>query len=116
MTILDLSYLVEITDGEPGVMTEMIQLVVDETPRQLEDIRSSIEQEQWEKVRAEAHKVKPIFLYVGLNELNQKMQEIEEQAGGSKDLNTVKTLIGEIEETFNEILPQLIKRMEDISG
>ena len=117
MTILDLSYLIEITDGNPEVMTEMIQLVVDETPQQISSIKKNVGEKNWEKVRAEAHKVKPIFLYVGLSGLNEKMQKIEDKAAEKKlDADVLKVLIDEIEETFNEIVPQLKKRMDDISS
>ena len=117
MTILDLSYLIEITDGNPEVMTEMIQLVVDETPQQISSIKKNVGEKNWEKVRAEAHKVKPIFLYVGLSELNEKMQKIEDKAAEKKlDADLLQVLIDEIEETFNEIVPQLKKRMDDISS
>lgn len=116
MTILDLSYLIEITDGNPDVMTEMIQLVVDETPRQISGIKTNIQQQNWEKVRAEAHKVKPIFLYVGLTGLNEKMQDIEDKAANEQNAVRLQELIDEIEETFDEIVPQLKKRMADISS
>ena len=96
-------------------MTEMIQLFLDQTPPQIKSIKENSEKKNWNKVRTQAHKVKPTFQYVGLMELRQKIEEIEELAEENQNTDDILGLINEVEEAFNEAIPLLKKRMDILS-
>lgn len=116
MAYLNLSYLEEITDGDPEVMIEMIQLFLEQTPPQLENIRKSIEEGDHKVARTDAHRIKPTFQYVGLMDLKEVMEEIEDRLTEEPDENEeILNMLERVEAGFKEVIPQLENRKKILS-
>lgn len=107
MPKIDLSYLESVTDGDKGVMEEMIDLILEQTPVHIQNLLNFKENSEWKKLGAEAHKVKPLFLYVGLTDLKDLAQEIEESGKKEENLQEVHSLIEKLDAGFKEIQSQL---------
>ncbi|MEX0723268.1 MAG: Hpt domain-containing protein [Gracilimonas sp.] len=115
MSTIDLSYLEDMTGGDNEVMKEMIDLLIEETPKHLEKIKGAYRDRNWTALRAEAHKVKPMFLYVGLIELNEFCKQIEENANNAQDLDDMQELIDKLESGFDDINVELKKKVKELS-
>lgn len=115
MNVIDLSYLTSITGGDKEVMVEMIDLLIEETPKHLDTIKTAQKNKDWPKLRSEAHKVKPMFLYVGLSELNEICKELEDNAKNETDLASNPELIENLENGFNEVIDDLKRTVNELA-
>lgn len=107
MNTIDLSYLKDITNGENEIMAEMIELILEETPKHIQQIKKLFSNKDWPQLGAEAHKLKPLLLYVGLTKLNEATQELEQNGKKSINLDAIPDLITIIEEGFNDVSDEL---------
>ncbi len=112
---IDLSYLYEITGGNKGVIHEMISLFLVETPKQFALLREHTAKEDWKKVGLEAHKLKPTFLYVGLNNFYNEAEELEKSAKEERDLDQVSAKIDELEKGFLSVHDALVEKKNELS-
>ncbi len=112
---IDLSYLENITGGDNEVMVEMIDLMLAETPKHIDKIKQSYKKENWRELRAESHKLKPMFLYVGLTALNEIAQDLEKYAKETTHLELIPQLINELEKGYLEVTDELKNKKEELS-
>lgn len=115
MNVIDLSYLEEITGGDNEIMIEMISLLIDETPKYIDNIKTAQDTNNWSQLRSEAHKIKPMFLYVGLSELNEICKELEENAKNESNLEENPDLISRLETGFEDVLEDLKLKVDELS-
>ncbi|MEX0845266.1 MAG: Hpt domain-containing protein [Balneolaceae bacterium] len=115
MSKIDLGYLIDITDGDKEIMIEMIDLLLEETPKHLKNIKTFYENKQWTKLGAEAHKLKPMLLYVGLTELNEATQELETNGKKAQNLETIPVLIEQLEEGFISVIEELEEKKTQLN-
>ncbi len=114
MYTINLSYLDDITGGDTEVMTEMIDLVIAETPTHLDAMKSLAHQKNWIKAGSEAHKLKPMFLYVGLNELHEICKDIEELSHQAEKTNAIPSLVTRLQNGYLSIVDELQKAAENL--
>lgn len=116
MSIIDLQYLTDITGGDNEIMAEMIQLLLEETPKHLQSIRDYSDNEQWKELGAEAHKIKPMLMYVGLSDLHDAAKTLESHGKNSQNLEEIPELIETIETGFQEVEDELRKKVKELSN
>ena len=106
--ITNLSYLEEIGMGDDDLLVEMIEMFLKNTPETLKSLREYNNEQNWNKLSAEAHKFKPNLSYVGLDEARDIILTIEQTA---KTEDNPDGFIGEIEQV-EEICQQAYKELE----
>lgn len=104
---IDLSYLEEVTGGSTDLIKEMLELFLSDTPQQIQLIQEKCRLKEWQSIRAEAHKLKPTFLYVGLKDANEKLVKIEHGARNNQNQDELIELINSVEEKFNSVKPEV---------
>jgi HPt (histidine-containing phosphotransfer) domain-containing protein len=112
---IDLSYLEDITSGESDIIIEMIDLMLNETPKHLANLREALDEEDWNGIGAEAHKLKPMFLYVGLTDLNEVAQKLEHSGKKEENFQEIPGLIKDLEVGFSEVINELQEKREELS-
>jgi HPt (histidine-containing phosphotransfer) domain-containing protein len=115
MSSINLDYLINITGGDNAIMAEMIELLLEETPKHLHNIQDYLENEQWTKLGAEAHKIKPMFMYVGLSDLHDAAQELEANGKNAVNLDAIPELINTIETGFQSVQDELKEMVTELS-
>lgn len=115
MNTIDLSYLEDMTGGDTEVVIEMIELFIEQTPEHIAAIKNAKYEQNWSQLRSEAHKVKPMFLYVGLLDLNEVCKDIEDSAKNEEDLDTLADKIEKLETGFNEVVEPLKQKISELS-
>lgn len=96
------------------MIIEMIELFLKETPQHLDNLKGANDTQEWKKVASEAHKVKPIMLYVGLSNLNFVCKKIEDNANGDQDIETSNALIDQLVNGYKEITGDLENKIEEL--
>jgi HPt (histidine-containing phosphotransfer) domain-containing protein len=113
---LDLSYLEEVTGGSSEMIVEMLQLFINDTPDQLSNIESGVKEADWDAVRAEAHKLKPTFQYVGMDDTHLLVAEVETKARNREQLERIPELVDSIKRNFNSALVSFESKIEELSS
>ena len=97
----DLSYLKDLSQGDPEFEAEMIQIFLDEMPDGIEEIHKLVETQEWPKLGASLHKLKSKIRLMGMVELKELTDRLEKNFKFEK----------EIEESLSEI-PFLVKSLK----
>ncbi|MFY0698358.1 MAG: Hpt domain-containing protein [Balneola sp.] len=113
---LDLSYLEEVTGGSSEMIVEMLQLFVNDTPDQLSNIEQNVKEGDWDAVRAEAHKLKPTFQYVGMDDTHMLVAELETKARNREQIERMPELVDSIKRNFNEALTSFEIKIKELSS
>ena len=77
---LNLDYLYEFADGDKTFVKEMIELFITNVPVFVDNIKSAYKDEDWEKLRFNAHKFSPQLQFFGLKSIISDVDAIEEYA------------------------------------
>ncbi|MGN8226185.1 Hpt domain-containing protein [Gracilimonas sp. BCB1] len=112
---IDLSYLENITGGDNEVMIEMIDLMLSETPKHIKKIKQAHGKQSWKELGAESHKLKPMFLYVGLTALNEIAQDLEKFGKEATNLKSIPGLIDKLEQGYLEVVDELTSKKDELS-
>jgi len=75
--ITDLKYLQQMTGNDSTMMTEMIELFLNQLGEMREDIRVLTEQKNWHELSRMAHKIKSSALVMGATQMVDDMKELE---------------------------------------
>ncbi len=111
----DLHYLTDLTSGDPDMISQIIQLFLQQTPGDLKQLGDSIRAEDWPKVRQWAHHIKPTLAYVGAESLRKQFEQIESLARNGGD-SSVSPIFEGIRPDFAQLFRELQTYLESGSG
>ena len=114
--ITDLSYLEDMGMGDDSLLIEMIQLFLDNTPESLRLMKEHEANNDWEKLSAEAHKLKPNLSYMGLNGAREIILDIEESVKDEAGLDAISGQIRELETICRKAYTELSERLDELQG
>jgi len=100
---LDLSYLKDMCGDSPEFIIEMIDIFKVQTPEYIAELQQAVNEQDWTKVAASAHKIKPTFVYVGREDAKEFMQQIENDARDRNNVDQLPAACAEVV-AFTEIL------------
>ncbi len=107
--ITNLSYLEELDTGDDGLIVEMVEMFLENTPRSIDLLQQHLDNNNWKKLGAEAHKLKPNLSYVGLDQAHEIIIKIEKMAKDDPDPEQLGNNIGKL----NTICIQAYKELEE---
>ncbi|NDP20131.1 MAG: response regulator [Paludibacter sp.] len=112
----DLSYLLNRTKSNPGLMMEMISLYLEQTPPLIASMKKGMKEKDWSLLYSSVHKMIPSFAIMGINhefeDIARKVQEFastqQQQSDGISDMvlqleNVCLQACVELKEEYNEI-------------
>lgn len=114
--ITDLSYLENMGMGDDSLIIEMIELFLNNTPETLRSMKRHEANGNWEKLSAEAHKLKPNLSYMGLEGAKEIILEIEDTIKTNSDLGSVSGMIIEVEAICNQAYTELSARLDSLQN
>ena len=88
--MVDLAYLEEASFGNKDFVLEMIDLFLEQTPQYLERLEQSIDEESRERIKLTGHKMKPTYNMIGLTNLYQAINHIENGAIEGMAISDIK--------------------------
>jgi len=89
----------------------MVQTFVSSVPQVLLEMEQSLKDEDWEKVSNLAHKIKPTFTLMGLDDLKNSIVFIEVNGGKRTDLHEVRETTLKFIEECRGVIPELAKEV-----
>ncbi|PBQ32831.1 hypothetical protein CNR22_13965 [Sphingobacteriaceae bacterium] len=96
-TLLDLTYLKEISKGNKDFITEILDLFLTQIPEELALIEKAIEKKDFKTIRSLSHKLKSSIPMAGLDEklspILSKMEELAETSTGMVQIKTSFKLV-----------------------
>jgi len=109
----DLSYLNMITGGNTELKEKIIQMLIDETPDELYNLKQTTREKNWKRVRAIAHKMKSGITYLGLTHTLEMAKRIEEHAGTGTHLERIPDLVERVTTACSKAINDLIKMKKE---
>ncbi|MDN5201026.1 Hpt domain-containing protein [Fulvivirgaceae bacterium BMA10] len=105
--LLDLSYLEQVCGANKAIVAKMIDMFVEQTPKQLAQMHEFFEKESWEELFKVAHKTKSSLAMMGARSIEQELQDLEQFAAKKMNLEQIPGLIETIEATCKELLSEI---------
>jgi PAS domain S-box-containing protein len=105
--LINLKYLDTVTSGNKELRKNMIQIILDETPGEMQRINQFCKNEEWYALGAAAHKIKSTATFIGNRFLEKELKSLELDAKAENDTNTFVSRIQQIDNTFNKALLEL---------
>jgi CheY-like chemotaxis protein len=79
----NLSYLRKLSKGNGGMVKEMIEIYLHETPELLHKIKTSLDERNWEELKLASHSLIPSFAMMGMDKrFSDSAKSIQEHAAG----------------------------------
>lgn len=94
---IDLTNLEKMNQGNRKKMKALLNSYLEILPRQMEDLQTHLENENWEELSSAAHAIKPSMFYLGMNTVFENLKIIN--AGAKEDPNK-KRLEGFVTESL----------------
>jgi len=110
--VVNLSYLIKITDGNKEFIKEMLQLVVTEMPPDLTEINTAIAGRDFATIKAIAHKLKSTIPIVGLDRELPALAEVEQLAANGEQLPRIKKLFAGVEAQCRQAVEEIVSNKD----
>jgi HPt (histidine-containing phosphotransfer) domain-containing protein len=85
----DLTYLEDLSGGNNGIIVDIIQLFLQQTPGDFDTLIAHIQSENWEAAYKMAHHIKPTLAYVGANDMRDELNLVERTLKSGTELDTI---------------------------
>ncbi|MES2811075.1 MAG: ATP-binding protein [Bacteroidota bacterium] len=112
---INLDYLKQLTEENPKLMGEMIEVYLEQTPPMLREMKQSVDQNDWQMLQEAVHKIVPSFFIMGIpydmEILNHKMKE---QENTSEITQEIQMLIIALEKSCLHAFAELKKELNTL--
>lgn len=110
---VDLSYLNKMAMGDVRIIRETVESFLQSTPEALANLQEYLEQQKWDKLAKEAHKIKPNLIYMGMSEAHEILLKIEQQAKGG-NTEGIEKRIHTFSVICNQALDELLQKVNEM--
>ena len=112
----DLAYLQTVSKGNKDFVKRMINTFIAQNTNDIEKIKESLKNRNWDTLSFTAHKMKPSFHFVGIVELKDTIIELEKHARERTELDSVPELVEKIDHIFKASLIELNAELEQLEN
>jgi signal transduction histidine kinase/CheY-like chemotaxis protein len=112
-SVIDLSYLHSISNGDKKFEQEMISSFVNEIPGELNNLKNAVEKKDYSAIGSLAHGMKSSISYMGLRLLVPLLQEIEDGAGNGNEFVKIHNDFVLVEATCKLAINEAQELIED---
>lgn len=113
--ITDLDYLRDISTGDNQMVIEMIEVFLEGYKEALSDMHELNREENWEELRARAHKFKPNLAYMGISKGTEKILKLEEQAKNNEPSVDIGSTISELSSICEKASGELQQELKNLN-
>lgn len=104
---LDQSILEHLYGDDLHYAASIFEIFIEYSLPDFRHLQVAAENSAWEEIRQLAHKLKPTFPMVGLTNLEEKLQVIEQNASQKMSYNVIVKNLEEVAETLENYIPIL---------
>lgn len=94
-------------EGNKEFVMTMVNMFIDLTPDLVGKIKKGLVDNNYDEIKAQAHKLKPSIDMMGIESVRNEIREIEKLALEKADVYTLNSKIIYLENTLNKVLEQL---------
>ncbi len=94
------------------VVTEIINIFIDEYPERMETLRKNIDEKDFEQLKFNAHSLKGVVANFVAPEVQELARQLE-MKGANKDLTDVEALFNELKEKSAVVVDELKELKKD---
>lgn len=105
--VTDLTYLKKMTDGDPKVIKEMIDLFTGQIKEYIEQMNKYHKAGEWDSLANVAHKAKSSVAIMGMNDLANTLKELELLALEAKEVDKYQGYLDDFVSTCNIAMKEL---------
>jgi PAS domain S-box-containing protein len=111
----DLSYLVNRTKSDPGLMIEMISLYLEQTPDLINTMKQSFRDKDWGSLYAAVHKMIPSFSIMGIHSDFENMaKKVQEYASTQQQADGIPGMVLQLEKVCTQACKELTEELNAI--
>ncbi len=104
---INLNYLKQIAEGNEAFIIEMIEMFLNKTPEAISEMHSHFRNKNWEEFKKVAHRIKPSFGFMGMQEIQQALSKVELMSDTELREPEVDELLVEVETRTAQAYSQL---------
>jgi len=112
----NLEYLEEISEGDQEFSVTMISYFVENTPKVLSALKENFHNQEWDEIRQIAHKLKPQVIYMGIQQIADDVEQVEQHANQRENLDQIWPKVQNIEKICLMAIEQLKEVVEKIQN
>jgi signal transduction histidine kinase/DNA-binding response OmpR family regulator len=105
--LFDLTKLTELSKNDTAFMEKIISLFITQAASSIQEIQVALLKNDFAKIKAIAHKIKPAIDNMGIFSLKTVVNRIEELAAKNCHSEELTLLLGELENTLNDVIDSL---------
>lgn len=105
--VLDFSYVINMVGDDAEGLIEVFETFLAQMPIYFAELDQALAHQDWDKVARCAHKIKPIFGYVGCPDVKDLVQLIEQKAEDKTALASIPTDVTTLKQhgvTINKLI------------
>ncbi|MFM7024131.1 MAG: response regulator [Flavobacteriales bacterium] len=110
-SMIDISYLKTLSEGNDAFVVEMLNIFSEDTPLLMEQMKVAIDKEDWKKVSQLAHKYRSPLALLGIKSIEDIMNKIEYSAKEKTSLPEIKKLFKEADILTLAVLESVNKEL-----
>lgn len=105
--LYNLDHLLKMANGNTNFIHKMVNMFLHEVPKSIKQLQQYLEEEEYNRVFAIAHKMKPSFEMFGVESLKTPILQIETFAKEKNNLEQIYPLITTVKEVSKKVMDQL---------
>ncbi|NLF42270.1 MAG: response regulator, partial [Bacteroidales bacterium] len=105
--LTNLEYLEQMADGDNEFIESMISYFITNAPVSIEDMKTNLNQGNWEILRHVAHKYKPQLNFMGIQSILEDVETIEQNANKVQDTDKIPALLQKVERVTFQAIEEL---------
>ena len=105
--LTDLTMLVSSSGGEQGFIVAILGKMIVKLPEAIEELKVAAAEENWDQVRAVAHRTKSSAAYTGAEVLREQLKQLELVAGTRTGLEEVAGRLVDLEALTGQVVKEL---------
>lgn len=110
----NLDYFHTITEQDKDLKVRMLSIMLDETPDEVQKLKKFAAEENWDSLRAIAHKMKSSMQFMGMKATLEKVKFIELSAKEKKNLELLAEKVNSVAEDCEQAVHELKQELDRI--
>lgn len=112
---INLAYLEEITGGDKAAMKMILQSFLDNSPKDIQKLKSAIASEDFPSTAQIAHKLKSNFQYIGDESSAKLLKQMQIFAETSKNAKRIGEIMATIDQNYTNALAEVKTACKEIT-
>ena len=104
---INLDYLDLMSDGDEDMKQTMIEMLLEEIPEEMEQMRVLNDEGNWKELREVSHKMKSTLSFVGNQEMTAANQQVEDIAKAGEGTDALPGLLAILFDLYPKVLEEL---------